>query len=123
MTVVRVGTISGRHLIPVDLYLVEEEVRPGQDAYRRAYEAAQNHGATLGPGNEVYLYYSGLTEATLGAIDGYESKGKNVIPFRYDTPSGQYSPIYRGVSRFFRCGLHAHRSDKFCPTCGNQLYS
>lgn len=118
----KVGTIRGRHLMPVDLFLIDRVVAPGQEAYTETYLAAFRHGHTLSPGSEVHLYYTGLTETTIGAVDGYEASGVNVVLYRFDTPTGKYVPFFRSSTRkLYRCGGHACRVDEHCPTCGKYM--
>lgn len=95
---IRLGTIQGRHAMPVDEYLVEA-VEPGQAAYDAVYAAASHRFQDLGDDgvSEVHLYFSGLTEATLAAVDAYEPEDHafRLILMRYDAPSGEYQPLRR----------------------------
>jgi hypothetical protein len=88
----KIGTVAGRHPLPVDMYLLEEAT-PGQSAYDAAYEAARMIGL-----DEVDLYYTGLTEITIGAIDGLDSVGVKVRLMRYNASSGEYEQLYRKES-------------------------
>lgn len=84
-----VGTIRGRHEMPVECYLIDGPVEPGQAAYDAAFTAAV---ALARDPNiaRVALYYAGLTEITLGAVDGFREAGKRVELMRWDTASSTY---------------------------------
>lgn len=122
---VDVGTVAGRHELPVTEYILIEDVSPGQEAYEKARLAArawararmdslfhlwcQTDGRPV-----VRLYYTGLTEITLGVIDGFEDAGLTtqrdtplvlvdvpgnydamVAIMRYETPTGRYVRLVR----------------------------
>lgn len=122
----KVGTIAGRHSLPVDLYLVMRAVEPGEDAYTAAYEGAIMHAMDLEPASTVELYFTGLTEITLGALDGYAESGINVNLMRYDAATSSYVPLKTKAPAFRQCLFspqgqkpHVYRSsDYHCPTCG-----
>lgn len=87
----KVGTIRGRHDLLVEHYLLDS-VEPGQAAYDAAFNAAREFVRvnSLQPGDTVEVYYTGLTEVTLGANDGFCETMINVNWFRFDAPSGMY---------------------------------
>lgn len=122
----RVGTIAGRHEMPVESYLVIRPVEPGYDAYMAAYEGAIMYAQELAPGDSVEVYFTGLTELTLGALDGFDELGINVQLMRYDVQSDTYQVLERKASRFVKCNFspagqrpHVYRAtDYHCPTCG-----
>ncbi|OGY27491.1 MAG: hypothetical protein A2802_00305 [Candidatus Woykebacteria bacterium RIFCSPHIGHO2_01_FULL_43_29] len=122
----KIGTIRGRHEMPVDRYLVDDrEVSPGEDAYNAVFEAAKVHGQSLPVADTVELFYAGLTEATIGALDGYESVGINVVPMRFNVSSGGYESLSRRVNPWVVCQWskagepHPTRlSDAHCKHCG-----
>lgn len=122
----KVGVISGRHPLPVHMYLVSREVTPGTDAYDAAYWAALRHGNEVGVGKTVDLFYTGLTELTLGAIDGYNAAFVNVETYRYDNASGDYVLLARKREEWKHCnhcgGTSQVPPDRpWCPAC-NQSY-
>jgi hypothetical protein len=81
--------------MPVDEYLLES-VKPGQSAYDAAYDAALRYAKDRW-GLTVHLYYTGLTEATLGALDGFTASlcRVRVLLRRYDSQSGEYESLQR----------------------------
>ena len=93
----KVGLIAGRHLLPVDKYLLEDNLVPGNTAYKAAYEAAYYYlGGLLyrcppemvvenmewGEKDlsrsyiekrvDLYFYYVDFDEAVLGVLDGFD---------------------------------------------------
>jgi hypothetical protein len=93
----KVGTIRGRHEMPVDEYLVEV-VEPGQAAYNAVFRAAILW-RRRNPSASVHLYYTGLTEATLGALDGlsYERLGGGApVLWRWDAATQTYATLRTG---------------------------
>lgn len=126
MSNIKVGVIAGRHPLPVDEYLVTREVTPGDDAYQAAYQAAKEHGEIRDTGSSVDLYYTGLTELTLGALDGYTAAYINVEAYRFDAASGQYFHLPREGYVWKVCPdcvsvRFVRRDWGICPDC-NQLY-
>ncbi|RJP46792.1 MAG: hypothetical protein C4584_01140 [Armatimonadetes bacterium] len=97
--VVRLGTIAGRHPLPVDEYLITRPVIPGQFAYDTVFHAAKDWVKRNGPvGVLIELYYTGLTEALMGALDGFAAAGverERVILMRFEESFGQYLPLRR----------------------------
>lgn len=133
-----IGLINGRHEMPVEGYLLEEAT-PGDEAYTAAYEAAyayltgaiqdapvgtitqeEQSWGTAGGGLVQYktksidlqFFYTGLTEAVLGALDGFDqakrampktvvidgetvSLSANIHLMRYDTVLGEYQELRR----------------------------
>jgi len=65
----KIGLIRGRHPLPVEKYLIEQETVPFDQAHTMARDAmmklAQEHRG------DIDLYITGLTRATLGAIAGW----------------------------------------------------
>jgi hypothetical protein len=74
LIVMKIGLIRGRHPLPVERYLIEQETVPFNQAHTMARDAmmklAQEHRG------DIDLYITGLTRATLGAIAGW-MKAKN----------------------------------------------
>lgn len=93
----KLGIIAGRHQMPVDRYLVDN-VEPGQAAYDAVWLAADHLAKSVPKGTDIDLYYGGLTEATIAAIDALEgSERVRLRLFRYDAPSASYVEILRGM--------------------------
>jgi hypothetical protein len=100
----RIGTISSRHEMPVDEYIVES-VTPGQSAYDQIYHALArwilaNPGVGRDPDQPLEVYYSGLTEATLAVADALHNYGcVNSRLMRYDIVQQDYEPLRRNLAR------------------------
>lgn len=91
----KIGTVRGRHNLPVDRYLIED-AEPGQAAYLAAYTAALQMGAQIDPdGEPVEVYYTGLTEVTLGALDGFRVAGVRICLMRYNAGADAYEQLFR----------------------------
>lgn len=99
----RLGVIAARHEMPVDEYLVES-VQPGQSAYDAVYEAmarwlADNPTVGRQADAPLYVYYSGLTEATLAATDALHNHGcRHVYLMRFDRDLQDYEPLQRRLT-------------------------
>ena len=97
MKTVKVGTVAGRHPLPVDEYLLEQ-ADPGQCAYDAAYMAASRRGYEAVVNDEILeVYYTGLTEVTLGTIDGLDEAGATYRLMRYNLNGNTYEPLQRRV--------------------------
>ena len=99
-----IGTLAGRHAMPVERYILPGDVTPGQAAYDAAYLAAESMAHALADQGVtcVRLHYARLTEVTLGCLDALEKAvGEDwpavIIPMRFDAASGQYVPFRRGI--------------------------
>lgn len=90
----RVGTIRGRHPLPVDCYLLDG-AEPGQAAYDAAATAALELNAEMPDVDHVDLYFTGLTEATFGAADAFAFARVPVTLWRWDVASETYQPMER----------------------------
>ncbi len=99
----RLGVIAARHEMPVEEYLVES-VQPGQPAYDAVYEAmarwlASNPSVGRQPDEPLYLYYSGLTEATLAATDALHNFSCwYAYLMRFDRDLQDYEPLQRRLA-------------------------
>jgi hypothetical protein len=89
--------------MPVEEYLVES-VTPGQSAYDQIYEALAGWlDRHPGIGRQVdlplYLYYSGLTEATLAVCDVIHNYGcRSAHLMRFDRVLQDYEPLQRHMA-------------------------
>ena len=97
--VLRVATIRrpGKgYLREADVFLVEapQLAKPAQAAYDTLFGAAYTLGKTRHD-HKVALYCNGMSEATVGAVDGFEEAGVEVIVMAYDWRSGTYRAVKR----------------------------
>ncbi|HEX4621132.1 MAG TPA: hypothetical protein VH208_06130, partial [Myxococcaceae bacterium] len=63
--------------------------------------ADRHHYATLGEPLRIELFYTGLTEATVGALDGLAASRRDCEPvlMRWNAEGGAYEPLARGGQR------------------------
>lgn len=98
----KIGTMRGRHAMPADYYLLKREVEPGKPAYDAAYAAGYWFARDVLAGWEtVELYYTGLTEVTLGALDGLYAGARGSLDLtlmRWDQAAQEYQPLEIGPS-------------------------
>jgi hypothetical protein len=89
--------------MPVEEYLVES-VTPGQSAYDQIYQAfsewlERHPGVGRQPELPLYLYYSGLTEATLAVCDAIHNYGcRSAHLMRFDRLLEDYEPLQRQMA-------------------------
>lgn len=100
METIKIGLIAGRHKMPVKRYLINHQVNAGHDAYVEAFNSAKKIAELL-PCSCIDLYYTGLTEALIGAMDAFELEGVRYRLMRYDSNTKKYEPIKR-IRRFIR---------------------
>lgn len=89
----KIGLIRGRHAMPVDRYLLDENITNEVGFHGELYKAARQAGAALVDETgtqQVLLHVTGLTNAALGAVDGLRSKGARVSVASFDRDSQQY---------------------------------
>jgi hypothetical protein len=109
MRCIRVGTIEGQHVMPVEVYLAKRgEITPGQKAYDLLFERTRDYVQGLLRAGwfttdfYVELYYTGLTEATLAAMDALTTMGVLYVTMRYDLSNDDYKAIRRRVGMRLR---------------------
>jgi len=77
----KIGLIRGRHALPVDQYLIEQETVSFDQAHILARDAmmklAEEHRG------DIDLYITGLTRATLGAIAGWMATKNRTVTCDY----------------------------------------
>ena len=80
----KIGLIRGRHPLPVERYLIEQETVPFDQAHIIARDAmkklAEEHRG------DIDLYITGLTRATLGAIAGWMATKNRTVTCDYLDP-------------------------------------
>lgn len=99
MESIKIGLIAGRHKMPVKRYLINRRVNAGHDAYVEAFNSAKKAAELLNKCICIDLYYTGLTEALIGAMDAFELEGVRYRLMRYDSDTKKYEPIKR-INRF-----------------------
>jgi hypothetical protein len=85
-----------RYLAEADVFLVEAPQlgKPAQAAYDTLFGAAYELGRRRRD-DKVALYCNGMSEATIGAVDGFEEAGVEVVVMAYDWRSDAYRPVRR----------------------------
>jgi len=98
-----------RYLAEADVFLVEAPRlgKPAQAAYDALFGAAYALGTTRHD-DKVALYCNGMSEATIGAVDGFEEAGVEVIVMAYDWRSDTYWAVRRRRGP----GSWAHRDER-----------
>jgi len=97
MPTIKLGTISARHDMPVDEYLLSDIQSHGQKAYAEAYHATRKW-ALEHPDVDVELYYTGLTEVTIATTDALDNMGMSYTLMRFDQSRRNYQPLYRSAA-------------------------
>ena len=97
--VLRVATIrrpGKRYLAEADVFLVEAPQlgKPAQAAYDTLFGAAYDLSRRKRI-EKVALYSNGMSEATIGAVDGFEEAGVEVVVMAWDWQSDTYRPVRR----------------------------
>ncbi|WP_163855858.1 hypothetical protein [Paenibacillus elgii] len=69
---VKVGLIKGRHPLPVESYLIEQETVEFDQAHRLAYDAMLSFIDSTERNTVIKLYITGLTRCTLGAVAAFQ---------------------------------------------------
>jgi len=86
------GTLPGRHPMPVDLYLFTEGSIDVKTAPEQTKARVENFLVAYPDLEWVNLFYTGLTEVTLVAFRELTKAGVAVTPWRYDRDSDSYKP-------------------------------
>jgi len=97
--VLRVATIrrpGKRYLAEADVFLVEEPRlgKPAQAAYDTLFGAAYDLSRRTRI-EKVALYSNGMSEATIGAVDGFEEARVEVVVMAWDWQYDTYRPVRR----------------------------
>ena len=95
----RIGTIAGRHPLPVERNILQGQVNPGQEAYDQAFSATKDLvRELLSQGvDHIDLFYTGLTEITIAVLDALQDEPVSVTVWRYDSVASEYMPLRRGA--------------------------
>lgn len=91
----KVGTVKGRHELPVDLYIAEDSyVKIPQVEYDRLYNATEAMIDQL-RGKFIEIFYAGYTPHIIGVIDALDYHGIPFVLKPYDYKSDQYFNLRR----------------------------
>lgn len=95
MATLKIGTVKGRHELPVDLYIADDSpVKIAQVEYNRLYRATEEKIEEL-RGSFIELWYNGYHPHLLGVMDSLDYHG---IPFMlkvWDYKSNSYQDLRR----------------------------
>jgi len=115
MKVVKIGTVAGRHDMPVDGYILDEVQNPADvEEIRKAVNTSlmssigdyveSGWGIPVNgfddgyifhtPGVKIELYVTGLTQVTVAALSFLVKNGFSVDVMNYDRETGKYIPQY-----------------------------
>lgn len=95
MATLRIGTVKGRHDLPVDLYIAEDSyVKIPQVEYDRLYNATE---AMIGQlrGKFIEVYFAGYTPHVVAVIDAMDYYGIPFVLKAFDYKSGTYHNLRR----------------------------
>lgn len=110
----RLGLCNGRHTLPeVDGFVFTEIEDPMdfEGLYSKAWDAIPEV-------ENLDLYVTGLTAATLAVVKVCERRGINLTCWHYNRATDEYVPqmIFGG---FETCGCGCrHLAGTYCPNCG-----
>ncbi|MBU7316122.1 hypothetical protein [Paenibacillus oleatilyticus] len=79
----KIGLIRGRHPLPVESYLIDQDTVEFDQAHRIAYDAMTSLLKNIEKRTVIQLYITGLTRCTLGAIAAFNEEAKKNEGFRY----------------------------------------
>ncbi|WP_088834379.1 hypothetical protein [Paenibacillus tyrfis] len=98
----KVGLVKGRHPLPVEQYLIEQETVEFSQAHRLAYDAMLKLIDSTEHDAVIQLYITGLTRCTLGAIAAFQKRAGDCTVggdetslrvmeiWEYNTQTGEY---------------------------------
>ncbi|WP_010498343.1 hypothetical protein [Paenibacillus elgii] len=69
----KIGLIKGRHPLPVESYLIEDETVEFDQAHQIAYKAMLSFLGQTEKDEVIQLYITGLTRCSLGAIAAFQN--------------------------------------------------
>lgn len=93
---IAVGTIEGRHPMPVDVYLLHPEAADTYGFHGGIMKAAEEKALQLVDTylpDEIHFYPTGLTMAVLGAIKGFKASGVKFVIMSFDSVSKEYVAV------------------------------
>lgn len=110
------GLCKGRHEVPVENYIFEEEITDPTD-----FTVMENRADNAIPkdADQLDVYVTGLTPAMLAVVTICFLRKINLTAYHYDRETGSYIP--QKVITWFRCGFcgkNSHPCDPACGECG-----
>ena len=102
----KVGLIEGRHLMPVDCYLLTQREVDAVGYHEALYAIAYKRMERLlidRSVTRVELYATGLTNAVLGAFAACDDAGAYIAIASFDRESGEYVVFNSGAVRHSKC--------------------
>lgn len=108
------GLCEGRHPLPVNEYLFENQINPFDFQSMYSIIADKISGY-----HSVTLYVTGLTSAVAEVIKVCKEKGINLILMHFNLDTGTYVP--QKIWTFERCpfcGNSLSENDNCCSNCG-----
>ena len=109
------GLCKGRHEMPVNDFIFENEIDVRDF---RAMEAAV-FAAIPADAEHINLYITGLTAAALAVVSVCEYKNIGLTAWHFDRESGEYLPQHvLEYGRCAFCGGAMAAGDNYCAHCG-----
>ena len=108
------GLCEGRHPLPVNEYLFENQINPFDFQSMYSIIADKISGY-----HSVTLYVTGLTSAVAEVIKVCKEKGINLILMHFNLDTGSY--VSQKIWTFERCpfcGNSISENDNCCSNCG-----
>lgn len=101
------GTIHGRHVMPCEGRYILPRAPIGQPAYDVAYDAALYYEFDPAQYDGIRLYFTGLTEVTMGVCDALAARGIPHVLMAYNHQTRRYTEVTRRIKNG---GTH-HKTD------------
>ncbi|WP_088832750.1 hypothetical protein [Paenibacillus tyrfis] len=71
---IKVGLIKGRHPLPVEQYLIEQDTIEFNQAHHLSYDAMLKLIDSTEHNTVIQLYITGMTRCTLGAVAAFQKR-------------------------------------------------
>ena len=93
MLKISVGTVSGRHKLPVQEYVINEEIEDVTDVdsiQKKVDKYFEENIANVDDKVELILYVTGLTLVVLAIVNACKKYGCNLVCMHYDRENDCY---------------------------------
>lgn len=93
MLKISVGTVSGRHQLPVQEYVINEEIEDVTDVdsiQKRVDKYFEENIANVDDKVELILYVTGLTLVVLAIVNACKKYGCDLVCMHYDRENNCY---------------------------------